>query len=293
MMDKVTFGGAMIPDIGLGTFRFSDDEAAEAARAALKMGYRHIDTAGMYGNEKGVGRGIRAAAVPRDQFFVTTRVWYTHLHREGVLASIKTSLARLELDHVDLALIHWPSPDGAVPVAETLGALAEAREQGLIKRFGVSNFTPALLERALETPDGAGIATNQVEVHPWLANRDLVACCQQHGLPVTAYRPLARGRAARDPVLKTIARKYNAHPAQVALSWLLGRGLIVIPASRNPEHLKLNFHARDLRLDDEDRTRIDALDEGLGLVNPDLGPGEPDRLSRRGEGCHAGIQGPA
>lgn len=262
----------MIPDIGLGTFRFDDAEAAEAVRSALEMGYRHIDTAEMYGNERGVGEGIRAAGVSRRELFVTTKVWHSHLRPDDALAAIRASLERLGLDSVDLALIHWPSPSGEVPVAETLGALAEARKQGLIRQFGVSNFTEPLLEEALGTPDGAEIATNQVEVHPWLANHELVDFCQAHGVPVTAYMPLAKARVMDNPVLKSVAQKYNAHPAQVALAWLLARGLIVIPASRNPEHQKINFHARDLRLDDEDMARIDALDQGLRLINPDFAP---------------------
>lgn len=262
----------MIPDIGLGTFRFDDAEAAEAVRSALEMGYRHIDTAEMYGNERGVGEGIRAAGVPRRELFVTTKVWHSHLRPDDALGAIRASLGRLGLDYVDLALIHWPSPDGDVPVAETLGALAEARKQGLIGNFGVSNFTEPLLNEALDTAEGADIATNQVEVHPWLANHELVGFCQERGIPVTAYMPLAKARVMDDPTLKSVAQKYNAHPAQAALAWLLARGLIVIPASRNPEHQKINFHARDLQLDPEDRARIDGLDQGLRLINPDFAP---------------------
>jgi len=190
----------MIPAIGLGTFRFDDAEAAEAVRSALEMGYRHIDTAEMYGNERGVGEGIRAAGVPRRDLFVTTKVWHSHLRPDDTLAAIRASLERLGQDYVDLALIHWPSPGGEVPVGETLGALAEARELGLITDFGVSNFTPPLLAEALDTPAGAGIATNQVEVHPWLANRELVDCCQQQSIPVTAYMPLAKARVVEDPL---------------------------------------------------------------------------------------------
>lgn len=262
----------MIPRIGLGTFRFDDSVAAEAVRAALEMGYRHIDTAEMYGNERGVGEGIAAAGVPRDQLFVTTKVWYAHLRHRDLLEALKASLSRLRLDYVDLALIHWPSPGDEVPLEESLDALDEARNQGLIHHLGVSNFNEPLMQRALRWADGREIATNQVEVHPWLANHSLVRYCQEQGVPVTAYLPLAQGRVVQDATLKALARKYGAHPAQVALAWLLARDLIVIPASRNPEHQKINFHARDLRLDADDVAKIEALDQGRRFIDPAFAP---------------------
>lgn len=262
----------MSPDIDLGTFRFDDAEAAKAVCGALEMGYRPIDMAEMYGKERGVGEGIRRAGVSRRERFITTRVWHRHLRLDDTLATIRASLNRPGLDRIDLALIHRASPEGDVPVAETLGALTEARRQGLIQHSGVSNFTQALLEEALKTPEGADIATNQVEVHPWLANRELVGLCQERGLPVTAHMPPAQARVRDHPVLKAVARKYNARPAPAALAWLLARGLIVIPASRGDEHHKINFHARDLQLDPEDYARIDDLGKGLRLINPAFAP---------------------
>lgn len=262
----------MIPRIGLGTFRFDDSRAAEAVRTALEIGYRHIDTAQMYENERGVGEGLRATTVPRDEIFITTKVWFENLRHKDLINSLRESLSRLKLDHVDLTLIHWPSPNSEVPMEEYIGALYEAKKQGLTHHMGVSNFTEALMQQALRLPEGKEIETNQVEVHPWLANRALVDYCHRHHVPVTAYMPLARGRVMEDPVLKSIALKYNASPAQVTLAWLMARDMIVIPASTNPEHQKINFHARDLRLDEDDIRQIDALDEGLRLINPDFAP---------------------
>jgi 2,5-diketo-D-gluconate reductase B len=264
--------GNMIPKIGLGTFRFDDSQAAEAVRTALELGYRHIDTAQMYDNEQGVGEGIRAVNVPREEIFVTTKVWHENLRRGDLLNSLKESLQRLRLDYVDMALIHWPSPDHEVPMKEYMSALYEAKKQGLTHHIGVSNFTEALMQEALSLPEGKEIETNQVEVHPWLANRELVDYCQQHNVPVTAYMPLAKARVMDEPVLKEVADKHQSNPAQVTLAWLLARDLIVIPASTNPEHQKINFHARDLRLDEEDMKRIDSLDEGYRLIDPSFAP---------------------
>lgn len=262
----------MIPKIGLGTFRFDDSQAAEAVRTALEIGYRHIDTAQMYDNERGVGQGIRAANIPRDEIFVTTKVWHENLRRKALIDSVKDSLVRLHLDYADMVLIHWPSPDGEVPMEEYLGALYEAKKQGLSHHIGVSNFTEALMQQALTLPEGKEIETNQIEVHPWLANRDLVSFCQQHHIPVTAYMPLAKARVMDDPTLRAIAGKYNSNPAQVTLAWLMARDLNVIPASKNIEHQKINFHARDLRLDEEDMKRINDMDEGYRLIDPSFAP---------------------
>lgn len=262
----------MTPVMGLGTFRFDDSQAAEAVRNALEIGYRHIDTAQMYENERGVGQGIRAANVPRDEIFVTTKIWYENLHYKELINSLKDSLVRLNLDYVDMALIHWPSPGDQVPMEEYLSALYETRKQGLSHHIGVSNFPEGLMQKALSLPEGKELEANQVEVHPWLANRDLVAFCQQHHVPVTAYMPLAKARVMDDPTLRDIARKYHSNPAQVTLAWLMARDLNVIPASRNIEHQKINFHARDLRLDREDMERIDAMDEGYRLIDPSFAP---------------------
>lgn len=269
----------MIPKMGLGTFRFDDSRAAEAVRNALEIGYRHLDTAQMYKNERGVGEGIRATAVPRKEVFVTTKIWYENLRYEDLIASLKESLQRLSLDYVDMTLIHWPSPDNAVPMEEYLKALYETKRQGLTHHIGVSNFTEALLQQALSLPEGKELENNQVEVHPWLANRELVSFCQQRHIPVTAYMPLAKARVMEDPTLKEIARKYNANPAQVTLAWLQARDLIVIPASANVEHQKINFHSRDLRLDRDDMERINAMDEDYRLIDPGFAPDWSEKVA--------------
>jgi len=214
-----------IPSFGLGTFRVDAAKTTNAVKSALQIGYRHIDTAQYYNNEAAVGQGVRDSGVPRDDIWVTTKVWWERLSRDALVASLKDSHAKLDIGTIDLALVHWPSPDGAVPIAETLTAMQEAQKLGLIRHYGVSNFTVPLLEEALKAPGGKEIVTNQFEVSPFLANRKLVDATQQLGVKVTAYMPLGEGRAHTDATLKAIAEKHNATPAQVTFAWLLSRDI--------------------------------------------------------------------
>ncbi|HEX7969519.1 MAG TPA: aldo/keto reductase, partial [Stellaceae bacterium] len=217
-MKYLDIKGARVPAIGLGTWQLSGRGCEEAVRQALDLGYRHIDTAQMYGNEAEVGRAIRASGLGRDQIFLTTKLAPGNLAAGAVRRTAEESLRRLGTDHVDLLLIHWPT--GEAPLGETLGAMADLRAAGKTRHIGVSNFNVQLLKEAMETY-GADLLCNQVEYHPYLSQRAVLAAVRRYGMMLTAYTPLARGRVARDPTLAAIGRKHDKSPAQVALRWLL------------------------------------------------------------------------
>ena len=261
-----------IPHIGLGTFRLTGTQAIDSVRSGLELGYRHIDTAQIYGNEQDVGTALRESGIDRDEVFVTTKVWTEHLEGSQLIPSLEQSLRKLGLEQVDLALIHWPSPDGAVAVAESMAALLAARERGLARAIGVSNFTMPLLREAIAAVGAHNIATNQVELHPYLQNRALVAFMLEAGIHLTAYMPLAYGKVMADPVIARIAARLGATPAQVTLAWLMGKGYAVIPSSTQRTNQAGNLAARGLRLAPEDGAAIDALERGERLVNPDFAP---------------------
>jgi 2,5-diketo-D-gluconate reductase B len=261
-----------IPQIGLGTFRLTGTQAIDAVRTGLDLGYRHIDTAQVYGNEREVGTALRASNVPRDDVFITTKVWTEHLPFDRVVPSLEESLDKLGIEQLDLALIHWPSPDGAVPVAESMRALLAARAQGLVRAIGVSNFTIPLLREAIAAVGAANIATNQVELHPFLQNRALAGFARASGIHVTAYMPLAYGKALADPTIGAIAARMGATPAQVVLAWLMAKGHAVIPSSTRRENQAANLAARGLVLAPQDAAAIDALDRNERLVDPEFAP---------------------
>jgi 2,5-diketo-D-gluconate reductase B len=261
-----------IPQLGLGTFRLQGQQVIDSVGMGLQLGYRHIDTAQIYGNEAEVGQALQASGVARDEVFVTTKIWTEHLDADALIRSLKDSLHKLRLEQVDLTLIHWPSPQQAVPVAESMQALLAARDQGLTGAIGVSNFTNALLAKAIAAVGAADIATNQVELHPFLQNRGVAAFAREHGIHVTAYMPLAYGKVLADPVILAIAARLDATPAQVALAWSMAKGYAVIPSSTRRENLAANLGALDLRLSSGDMSAIDALERGERLVSPDFGP---------------------
>lgn len=258
-----------IPAFGLGTFRLQDQVAIDSVRNALDLGYRLVDTAQIYGNEAAVGQAIAESGVPRGELFITTKVWTENLAADKLIPSLKDSLAKLRTEQVDLALIHWPSPGGAVPVTEFMGALAEARAQGLAAQIGVSNFTVALLQQAIAAVGAGAIATNQVELHPYLQNRAVVDFARSQGIHVTSYMTLAYGKVLNDPVIEAIARAHGSTTAQVALAWALQQGYAVIPSSTRRENLASNLLAQQLRLAYAEMAQIAALDRGGRLVNPD------------------------
>lgn len=261
-----------LPKIGMGTFRLKGNDARDAVKSALSLGYRHIDTAQMYGNEAEVGDGITSSGIPRREIFVTTKIWHDQLHASDLINSLHDSLARLKTDHVDLALIHWPSPDDKVPMKEYLGALRDAQREGLAEHIGISNFTCTQMDQAKEILGDNAILTNQVEVHPFLANRKVVEHAQKLGITVTGYMPLAVGKVLEDETLQRIARERNASPAQITIAWIASRGVVPIPSSTRPAHQKANLDALDIQLNEDEIRAIDSLDRKERIANPGFAP---------------------
>ncbi|MCC2960723.1 2,5-didehydrogluconate reductase DkgB [Massilia sp. IC2-278] len=261
-----------MPNIGAGTFRLAGQQAIDSVANALDLGYRHIDTAQIYGNEDEVGQALAASSVARGEVFVTTKIWTEHLSRNTLVPSLEESLRKLKTSAVDLTLIHWPSPGAAVSVAESMEALMAARERGLTRAIGISNFTIPLMREAIAAVGAQNIATNQVELHPYLQNRAVPAFAREHGIHVTAYMPLAYGKVIDEPVIRAIAARVDATPAQVTLAWLLAKGHAVIPSSTRRANLESNLAAGSIRLDAGDIAAIDALERGERLVSPDFAP---------------------
>jgi 2,5-diketo-D-gluconate reductase B len=258
--------GARIPAIGLGTGGLGED-CAQIVAAALAAGYRHIDTARKYGSERGVGEAIRAARVPRNDIFLTTKVSHEHLHAGDFERSTQASLQALGLDHVDLLLVHWPAPD--MPLPETMGALAQMKRRGLTRHIGVANFNIALLDEAISLCPEPLVAL-QAEYHPYLDQSKVLAACRRHGLVFIAYCPLARGRLIADPVIVEIARDKGCTAAQVALRWLVQQDAVAaIPRSSRRERVAENIDIFGFELTDEEMKRIAALARPNGrVVNP-------------------------
>ncbi|HSK92399.1 MAG TPA: aldo/keto reductase [Euzebyales bacterium] len=267
-MRTITVHGVDVPALGFGTWQLDGAACERGVAAALDIGYRHLDTAQMYGNEDHVGAALAAHAVDRGDVFVTTKLANDNHTRDRVRSSTHDSLRRLRTDYLDLLLIHWPV--GETPFEETLAAMLELSEEGTVRHVGVSNFTAEQLERALET---APVFANQVEYHPFLGQRELVEVAVKHDVLVTAYSPLARGEVFDDPTLGEIARAHDASPAQIALAWLIAQDHVAaIPKATSPEHIASNFAALDLELSDDELRRINGLDRDLRLVDPPFAP---------------------
>lgn len=260
-----------VPAFGLGTFRLKDDVVRRVVADALELGYRAIDTAQGYDNEGEIGEVLSQSGVPREQVYLTTKIKPANYRRQTLLDSLRESLEKLRVEQVDLTLIHWPVPKGEVHPEEYLAALAEARELGLTRNLGVSNFNIAGLKQAREVLGGVPIATNQVEIHPYLQNRTLVDFAHREGIHLTSYMTLAVGKVMNDEVLGDIARAHGATPAQVALAWALRQGHSVIPSSTKRENLASNLKAQTLELTDEDMARIGGLEQGetARIANPE------------------------
>ena len=269
-MENIKTQGIAMPKLGLGTFRMQGDACRAAVESALALGYRHIDTAEMYGNEEAIGAAIAAARVPRAELHVTTKVWVDNLAPDAIRKAFDTSLKKLRLDHIDLYLVHWPSRSMKLPaVLETLMKLKEA---GQTRAIGVANFPTALMKVAVEEVR-APIACNQVEYHVMLDQTKLRKYLTAHSIPLVAYCPLAQGRVAADEQLARIGRKHDASAAQVALKWLLDQdGVAAIPKASRAESQRANLDALKVTLDDEDRKAIAALPKDRRCVNPGFGP---------------------
>ena len=258
-----------IPKFGVGTFRLQGQVVIDSIRNALDVGYRAIDTAQIYGNEAEVGQAIAESGINRDELFLTTKIWVDNYSPAKLVSSLQESLQKLRTDRVDLTLIHWPAPDNGVALSDFMGALAQAKVQGLTRQIGVSNFNIALTEQAIAAVGAGEIATNQIELSPYLQSRKLTAYLQAQGIAVTSYMTLAYGKVLQDPVLAEIAAKHQATVAQVALAWALQLGYSVIPSSTKRENLASNLKAQQLRLDAEDMARIAQLERNGREVNPE------------------------
>ncbi|NOH26784.1 2,5-didehydrogluconate reductase DkgB [Vibrio mediterranei] len=261
-----------IPTLGAGTFRLKDDDAYKSVEMALNAGYRHIDTAQIYGNEKEVGQAIADSGIPRQELFVTTKIWMDKLGKASFLPSLHESLKDLQVNYVDLLLIHWPLKDEAVPMAEYLQELKQAQDDGLARHIGVSNFTVAQMEKAIEILGDNVLYTNQVEVHPYLQNQRVVDYCRQHKMIVTGYMPFAYGDVLKDGSIKHIADKHRATHAQIVLAWMAKCGFVTIPSSTKQANIESNLAYVHVKLDDEDMETISKLDRGHRLANPDFAP---------------------
>lgn len=260
--------GAEMPVVGYGTMAYPEPERApELVAHAIGSGYRHIDTARKYGSEKWVGEGIRASGVPREDLWVTTKVTEEHARADDFARSVDTSLETLGLDYVDLLLIHWPQP--RVPLEETLGALANARRQGLARHIGVSNFTVALVDEAVaKCPEP--LVVNQIEYHAYLRQDKVLAACARHGMIVTCHVPLARGRLLDDPVIIAVASAHDKTPAQVALRWLVQQPQIaVVPRALEFGEIEEDIDLFDFELSPEEMDLIGSLrDRNIRVVDP-------------------------
>ena len=256
-MQTVDAHGARIPAIGFGTWRLSGEACASAVAEALRAGYRHIDTAAAYGNEDRVGEGLRAAGVPRDEVFVTTKVMPQDLEDRAFQRTLDRSLDQLGIGEVDLVLIHWPSRE--LPVSETIASLNHARARGAARHIGVSNFTVPLLRAAWAATD-APLVTNQCEYHPYLSQDAVIAACREWGMAFTAYSPLGRQRVLDDPVITAIADRHDRTPAQVVLRWDIQQpGVVTIPKSATPDRIRQNLAVFDFALGDDEMAAISAL----------------------------------
>lgn len=262
-MKIVQAHGARIPPIGLGTWQLTSKTCVRMVSEALQLGYRHIDTAAMYGNEAEVGEGVRASSIARDQVFITTKVWQDDLRAKDFERSVERSLKKMQLPFVDLVLIHWPST--RIPLAETIGALNKVKREGLARHIGVSNFTVALVEEAVRLSTEP-LVNNQVEMHPFLDQSKVIVACKRHGISVTAYCPIARGSAADDKVLGRIGKVHEKSAAQVSLRYLAQRGIIPIPRTSKSARLKENLSIFDFVLSEPEMQEIHRLSNPDGRV---------------------------
>ncbi len=256
-----------IPSFGAGTFRLQGQAALDSVRNALDVGYRAIDTAQIYGNEAEVGQAVAESGIARKDLFLTTKVWNENFAADRLLASLEESLEKLRTDYVDLALIHWPLSN--VPVEEYMVALAKARERGLACRIGISNFNIEYTLRAIDAVGAPQIATNQIELSPYLQNRKLVEVLRGQGIHVTSYMTLGYGKVLGDPVIGAIAERHQATPAQVTLAWAMQLGYAVMPSSTKRENLASNLLATGLVLGEQEMAEIAKLDRNGRMVNPE------------------------
>ncbi|MGN7752416.1 aldo/keto reductase [Sinorhizobium sp. 22678] len=266
-MHAVSSNGANIPALGFGTFRMSGAEVLRILPQALKLGFRHVDTAQIYGNEAEVGEAIQKSGIARADIFLTTKVWVDNYRHDAFIASVDESLRKLRTDHVDLLLLHWPGSD--VPMAERIGALNEVRNAGKVRHIGISNFNAAQMEEATRLSD-APIATNQVEYHPYLDQTKVLQTARRLGMSLTAYYAMANGKVPADPLLAEIGGRHGKTAAQVALRWLVQQqDVIVLSKTATEARLKENSAIFDFALTREEMAAVRELARPSGrIVNP-------------------------
>jgi 2,5-diketo-D-gluconate reductase B len=262
-MPAVTAQNAVIPAVGLGTWQLRGRVCGRIIEQALRLGYRHIDTAEMYDNEREVGEGLRASGLRRDDIFVTTKVWPTHFSAPELERAAKNSLTRLRLTDVDLLLLHWPS--SKIPLSETIGALCKVKRAGMTRHIGLSNFTGQLLQEAVKLSTEPLIC-NQIEIHPFLDQSAAIAASRAHGMTVVAYSPIAKGAVRKDAVLARIGKAHGKTAAQVSLRFLLQQNLVVIPRTSKVERLSENLAIFDFTLSRQEMEEIQILAWRTGSV---------------------------
>ena len=271
-MEYVEAYGARVPAVGLGTWQLTGTECYETVSTALDLGYRHVDTAQLYDNEREVGRAIADADVDRDDVFLTTKVSPRNAGHDDLIASVEASLDRLDTEYVDLLLLHWPNP--LVSVESTMAAMDHLVEQGAVSHVGVSNFPRVLLDRARDAAD-TPIVTNQIQFHPYKPQRGMLSHCQDEGLFLTAYSPLARGTVLDDDTVQRLAAEYDRTPAQIVLRWATQhRDVAVIPKTTDPDHLEENLALFDFKLtgpEVEELTKPSLLKSGKAMLDGMLG----------------------
>ncbi len=254
-------------ELGLGTWQNKEESCAKSVKQALNMGYKHIDTAQIYENESQVGKGIKKADVDRENFFLASKVWIDQLNKEDVIKSTKESLEKLQTSYVDLMYIHWPA--GEYSPEETFEGFKNLKETGLIKNIGVSNFTVSQMEEAMTH---AEIFANQVEMHPLLPQEELLQACKENDVELVAYSPLARGEVFNVEEIQEVAEKHGVSEAQVSLAWVIEKGATPIPKASSEDHIRDNFEALEVELENEDIQKIDSIDREERMVNPEFGP---------------------
>jgi 2,5-diketo-D-gluconate reductase B len=260
---SVTDNGARIPLLGLGTWDLRGRTCARMVEEALRLGYRHIDTAEMYDNEREVGEGLHASGIKRGEIFVTTKVWPSHFAPRDLERAAQESLKRLRLREIDLLLLHWPNPQ--IPLADTLGALCKVKRDGLARHIGISNFTVKLIEEAVRLASEP-LVCNQIECHPFLDQSKVIAACRKHQMAVVAYSPIARGSAHKDKILARIGAANGKTAAQVCLRYLVQQDIVVIPRTSKEKRLAENADVFDFKLSSAEMKEIAGLARRDGRV---------------------------
>lgn len=267
----ISANGATIPALGFGTWQIEGEECVLCVDHALKTGYRHIDTAAIYGNETEVGQGIKKSGISREQIFITTKIWRSETGKDNLLKAAEESLKKLDISQVDLLLLHWPTPE--TPLAETIHALCMAKKTGLTRHIGLSNYPVSLLEESIALASEPFV-TNQCEYHPFLDQHKVREACFKHGMFFTSYSPLGHGTSWQDTVIETIAQALKKTPAQIILKWhLQQKQTVVIPKSRSLPRIEENFNLFDFELTNEQMQAISALQiSNTRMINPAFAP---------------------